>query len=75
MVLAPLVLIHLRELKDFESLSLEEVSADIFVTFTNLVMGSGESNFLRHLVHDDANAMEWRMDFFDKLLEKVCPAI
>ena len=64
-VLAPLVLIHLRD----HDCSTQVHSSQIFVTFSNLVL----SGFLKYFITDDISAIEWRMDFFDKLFERVLP--
>ena len=69
------MLVHLRELKDKEEAAVATATAEIFVAFANLVLGSRGSNVLRHLINEDASAVEWRMDFFDKLLEQNLPEL
>lgn len=52
--LAPLVLVHLREMNRFDEQSLQDVSSQIFIVFVNLTMGSYEKlSFLKHLTADD----------------------
>lgn len=52
--LAPLVLVHLREMQNFEEKALTQISSEIFVIFINLTMGTNEKlSFLRHLMADD----------------------
>ena len=53
-----------------------------FICFTNLMLSSSGSgnegsqtsiHFLKHFITDDIAQIEWRMDFFDKLFERVLP--
>ena len=78
-ILAPLVLVFLREQSNFEPETISEVSAQVFIAFVNLVLGNGAKanghNYLRHLITDDANHVEWRLDFYDKLLQRVLPRL
>jgi len=73
-VLAPLAIIHLRELRVFEIHALQKTEEQVFSCFTNLVLSTGSGSasqdqlfFLKHFISDDFSQVEWRMDFFDKL--------
>ena len=77
-VLAPLVLIHMRDQEanlmnqDF----IEQLTSSVFICYTNMMLSSSGSgnegsqssiHFLKHFITDDIAQIEWRMDFFDKL--------
>lgn len=73
-ILAPLVLVHLREQHSFEPQLLQRTAEQVFCCFTNLVLSTGGGSasqdqlfFLKHFITDDFSQIEWRMDFFDKL--------
>merc|ERR1712167_229358 len=73
-VLAPLAIIHLRELRVFEVHALQKTEEQVFSCFTNLVLSTGSGSasqdqlfFLKHFISDDFSQVEWRMDFFAKL--------
>jgi hypothetical protein len=79
-VLAPIVLIHLREhntTTDINTVNMSMICSEVFTCFANLALYCGSSNqslyFLNHFITDNLAQIEWRMDFFDKLFEKVLP--
>ena len=82
-VLAPIVLIHLREhnttVEDINQVNMSMIRSEVFTCFANLALYCGSSNqslyFLNHFITDNLAQIEWRMDFFDKLFEKVLPQL
>ena len=78
-ILAPLVLVHLREREELSVKLVETITNEVFICFTNLLVPSGQSThsicFLHHFVTDELAQIEWRMDFFNKLFAKVLPKL
>lgn len=78
-ILAPLVLVHMRDKPNFSPEAVENITHSVFICFTNLVVpaksNAGSIHFLSHFLTDELSQIEWRMDFFDKLFATVLPQL
>jgi len=71
-----LVLIHLRVMINFEENYLNKVSEQVFSLLTNLLLSPSDGNhkfFLKYFFEYDQSQIDWRMSFFDKLLQDALP--
>jgi len=85
-VLAPLVLIHMRDQESnlMNPGFIDQLTSSVFICFTNMMLSSSGSgnegsqssiHYLKHFISDDIAQIEWRMDFFDKLFLRVLPRL
>lgn len=56
---------------NFEENDVKNVSEQVFILLTNLLLCPGNGNhkfFLKYFIEYDQSQIDWRMSFFDKLL-------